>query len=137
MTREELLRELHATTYVALRPSPLHGIGVFALRPIPKGCRELFSTGEAGFIRLGRAEVESLPEHSRNLVETYCLYDADSYYVPDHGFKVMDLSFYLNHSDMPNVQSIEEGAFFEALRDIAPGEELLVDYGTLVDDEEQ
>ncbi|MBL8961650.1 MAG: SET domain-containing protein-lysine N-methyltransferase, partial [Gemmatimonadetes bacterium] len=32
----------------------------------------------------------------------------------------------------PNVASIDEGAWFEALRPIAAGEELFVDYGTIV-----
>jgi SET domain-containing protein len=48
----------------------------------------------------------------------------------------MDLSVYLNHSATPNLISVDEGEFFEASRDIAVGEELFVDYGTIVDSEE-
>jgi SET domain-containing protein len=48
----------------------------------------------------------------------------------------VDLVIYLNHSNTPNVISINEGEFFEAIRDISAGEELLVDYGTLVDCDE-
>jgi SET domain-containing protein len=47
----------------------------------------------------------------------------------------MDLVLYLNHSDTPNIISINEGEQFETIRDIKMGEELLVDYGTLVDPE--
>ena len=39
MTKEELLDELTLETYVAIKPSPVHGIGVFAIADIPKGCR--------------------------------------------------------------------------------------------------
>lgn len=46
----------------------------------------------------------------------------------------MDLVFFLNHSDTPNIVSIDDGECFEALRDIDEGEELLVNYGALVDD---
>lgn len=131
MTKAALLQELTADHYAALRPSPVHGIGVFAIRDIPKGCRSVFSKGVGGWIRLSFAEVEALPEHSRNQVETYCLYDDTHYFVPDYGFKLMDLALYLNHSAMPNLQSVNEGEYFEALRDIKAGEELLVNYGEI------
>ena len=133
MTKEALLKDLHQDTYVMIKPSPLHGIGVFAIRDIPKGTRDLFSQGVGDWIKLTIAEVEALPKHSRDLVENHCLFDEDYYYVPDYGFKLVDLVVYLNHSDTPNVISFNEGEYFEATRDIAAGEELLVDYGTIVD----
>ena len=70
-----------------------------------------------------------------HLVETYCLYDDSHYFVPADGFKKMDLVHFLNHSDAPNVRSIDDGAWFEAMVDIEAGEELFVDYGTLVDED--
>lgn len=133
MTREQLLQELKYHTYITIRESDLHGIGVFALCEIPKGCRNIFSRNVGEWIKLSIAEVEDLPAHSRNLVETYCLFDADHYYVPDYGFKVMDLVNYLNHSSTPNVISINDGEEFEAVRDIRKGEELLVDYHYLAE----
>lgn len=138
MSPEQLLHELRDQTYVMLRPSPIEGIGVFALRDIPKGCRDIFSPPLAAddYVAVPRATIDELPAHARRLVETYCLYDAESYYLPGGGFKKLDLVHFLNHSDTPNVASIDEGNWFEALRDIAAGEELLVDYGALVEDEE-
>lgn len=133
MTKEALLSELQHDTKIALRPSRVHGIGVFAICDIPKGCRTIFSRGVGGWVRLSFAEVEQLPPHSRSLVETYCLYDDTHYFVPDYGFKVMDLALYLNHSDTPNIISVNEGEYFEALRDIRAGEELLVNYGTIAE----
>jgi SET domain-containing protein len=132
MTKEALLKDLQKDTYVMIKPSPLHGIGVFAIRDIPKGTRDLFSQGIGEWIKLTVAEVEALPKHSKDLVENHCLFDEDYFYVPDYGFKLVDLVIYLNHSDKPNVISINDGEFFEATRDIAEGEELLVDYGTIV-----
>jgi SET domain-containing protein len=136
MKKESLLQQLQQSTYVMIQPSPLHGIGVFAIRDIPKGTRDMFSQGVGEWIKLTIAEVEALPKHSRDLVENHCLFDEDVYYVPDYGFKVVDLVIYLNHSDTPNVISVNDGEYFEAIRDIAAGEELLVDYGTIVDSKE-
>ncbi len=136
MTKEALLKDLQQSTYVIIKPSPLHGIGVFAIRDIPKGTKDIFSQGVGDWIKLTIAEVEALPKHSRDLVENHCLFDEDCYYVPDYGFKLVDLVIYLNHSDKPNVVSINEGEFFEAIVDIKAGDELLVDYGTIVDCDE-
>jgi SET domain-containing protein len=133
MKKARLLQELQQDTWVKLAPSGVHGIGVFALRDIPRGCRSLFSSGTGDWIRISFEEAEKLPEHSRNLVETYCLYDETHYFVPEHGFKLMDIVLYLNHSDQPNIASVNDGEEFEALRDINAGEELLVNYGSIAD----
>jgi len=132
MTKDALLAQLKDDTYVMLKPSGIHGIGVFAIRPIPKGCRTIFSKEQGDWIKLPIADVESLPAHSRELVETYCLFDEENYYVPEYGFKLMDLVNYLNHSSNPNIVSINDGEAFEALRDIDTGEELMLNYGHIV-----
>ncbi len=136
MSKEELLNELAANTWVMIKPSPIEGIGVFALRDIPKGCRSMFSKAneQEQWIPITKTEVETLPDHAKALIENYCLYDEAHYFVPDYGFKKMDLVNFLNHSDTPNVISINDGEFFEAIKDIKQGEELLINYGQIVDD---
>ncbi len=126
--------ELKNETYVMLKPSGIHGIGVFAVQAIPKGCTNMFSKGIGEWIKVEKTEVEILPAHSKQLIENYCLYDEANYFVPDYGFKVMDLVCYLNHSDTPNIISIKDGEVFEAIHDIAEGEELLIDYGSITGD---
>jgi SET domain-containing protein len=133
MTKEELLIELRTETYAALKPSKLHGIGVFAIQNIPKGCRNIFSKDEGKWIKVPIKEVDLLPEHSKDLIETYCLYDEENYFVYEGGFKVLDLVNYLNHSSTPNIISLEDGNIFEAIREIASGEELLINYSDLAE----
>jgi SET domain-containing protein len=132
MNKSALLEELRHETWAHLQPSAIHGIGVFALRNIPKGCTTIFSKNTGGWISLSFAEVEQLPEHSRNFIETYYLYDDEKYFIPDHGCKVMDMASYLNHSSAPNLISVNEGEYFESTRDIQKGEELFIDYGSVV-----
>lgn len=136
MNKEALLKELVSTTYVMIKPSPLHGIGVFAIRDIPKGTKNIFSKGVGDWIKVSKEEVDALPQHSKDLIENHCLFDEDHYFIPDYGFKLVDLVIYLNHSETPNVISLNEGEEFESIRDITNGEELLVDYGTIVESEE-
>ena len=136
MKKEALLKQLQSQTYVMIKPSPLHGIGVFAIRDIPKGTKNIFSEGFGDWIQVSKEEVEALPKHSRDLIENHCLFDDNNYFIPEYGFKLVDLVIYLNHSDTPNVVSLNEGEQFEALIDIKEGQELLVDYGTIVESTE-
>ena len=134
MNKAQLLAELSQHTFVALKPSPIEGIGVFAIADIKEGQSGLFSKDKSEWIAVTKAEVEALPPHSRFLVENHCLYDDAHYFIPEYGFKMIDLVVYLNHSDDPNVRSINEGEDFVALRQIKAGEELLINYGEIVDE---
>jgi SET domain-containing protein len=136
MKKEKLLHQLRHQTFVTLRPSSIQGIGVFALVNINKGQRGLFSNDNSEWIKLTKEEVEQLPDHSKFLIENFCLFDESHYFVPEYGFKMMDLVVYLNHSDNPNVISLNEGEDFEALCDIAAGDELFIDYGEIVESDE-
>ncbi len=137
MNKIALLNELSNHSFVMIRPSMVAGVGVFAIRDIPEGCRDMFSKPDRNdqWITISKIEMESLPEHARILIENYCLFDEEKYYVPDYGFKKIDVSLLLNHSDSPNVVSIQEGDYFEAIRDIKRGEELFIDYGQIVEGE--
>src|SRR5688572_25001879 len=107
MTTGTLLLELR-DIYLQLRPSPVHGIGVFAIRDIPKGCRDMFSKDEAEWVKIPLAEVELMPDYLKKLVENYFLFDDQYYYIEKSGFKKPDLSYFLNHSDNPNIISIND-----------------------------
>ncbi len=133
MPYQKLIQQLQTETYVALKGSPIHGIGVFAIKPIPKGTRNIFSKGMGEWIKVPISEVETLPEHSRSLIETYCLFDEENYFVPEYGFKMIDPVIYLNHSSSPNIISINDGEEFEAIVDILPGQELLINYSSIVE----
>jgi len=135
MNKADLLRELNNHTYVMLQPSPISGVGVFALQNIPVGCREIFSKPNINdeWITLSKNEVDDLPSHSKFLVGNYCLYDDDeNYFLPAEGFKKIDLSLFINHSITPNIISINDGDYFEVIKNIEIGEELVLDYGQIV-----
>lgn len=132
MTKAQLIQELTHEMQIALRPSGIHGIGVFAITDIPQNCKTLFSVNTGGWIPISFEEVEQLPAHVKDFIETYYLYDDENYFIPDHGCKVVDMANYLNHSSTPNIVSVNEGEYFETLREIKKGEELLVDYGKIV-----
>lgn len=130
MTNKLLLLDLRET-YLQLQPSSIHGIGVFAIRHIPKGCRAMFTKDRGEWIRISFKEVDALPAYSKKLISAYCTYDQEGYYIERYGFKKMDLANFINHSSKPNIASINNGKYFEAIKDIKTGDELFIDYSML------
>jgi uncharacterized protein len=108
-----------------VRSSPVHGMGAFALRRIPKGTRIVEYLGE----RVSHAEADRRYEtKDANDAHTF-LFIVDSRTVIDAGVDGNEARF-LNHSCNPNCESVIENrrVFIESVRTIEPGEEMTYDY---------
>jgi SET domain-containing protein len=110
---------------ITVRRSNVHGSGVFAARPIRKGTRIIEYTGE----RVTHAQADSRYEDKDDSDNHTFLFIVDRRTVIDAGVDGNDARF-INHSCDPNCESVIEGqrVFIEAIRSIAPGEELAYDY---------
>ena len=164
--KRALLRWLHRDVYVKLGVYSIEGVGVFAVRVIPRG-QNPFTTCNDHLLRrekmitLSEREIEECAEGAgtkaiSTLVKSFfaplteivdetdgkgkgreveCR-DEDGgllFGVNATGTNTLDASWYLNHSEEPNVRFVEchvDDGFnsYEALREIAVGEELTVDY---------
>jgi hypothetical protein len=132
MKRAELLRRVLGDCYCQLQPSPIHGIGVFAIRDIPKGrnpFRTLPKYATTGFVRATEPELAALPPPLAALIRALFIPTAGKLYVPTCGLNIIYLDTYLNHSPHPNLRT-RDGARFVTNRRIQVGEELTVDYRT-------
>lgn len=123
----------HKGVYTRLQRSEIHGIGVFAIVDIPKET-DLFSEVESDMVWLKEEELglKQLPETIRKLYEDFCVVkekDGETLYGCPDNFSNLKISWYLNHSETPNVYCDEDYNFI-TLRDIRAGEELTVDYDT-------
>jgi uncharacterized protein len=108
-----------------VRASPLHGLGVFAARRIPRGTRIIEYVGE----RVTHEEADHRYEHKdANDAHTF-LFIVDAHTVIDAGVGGNEARF-VNHACEPNCESVIESrrVFIDALRAIEPGEELTYDY---------
>jgi SET domain-containing protein len=108
-----------------VRASPLHGLGVFAVRRIRKGTRILEYVGE----RVSHAEADRRYQHKDVGDAHTFLFIVDGQTVIDAGVDGNEARF-VNHACEPNCESVIEKCrvFIEALRTIEPGEELTYDY---------
>ena len=132
MTRARLLARILADCYCRLQPSPIHGIGVFAIRAIPR-CVNPFATlqkyARPGHVRIMPDELRSLPPRLADLIGTLFLPTDGILSIPTCGTNLVYLMAYLNHSTAPNLTT-KDGFEFRTRRAIQPGEELTVDYRT-------
>ena len=122
----------HHNVYAQLRPSRIHGVGVFAIRRIKKGT-SIFPDDQADIKWVKRSEIGRVPPEIWRLYEDFSIIkdDGESYGCPS-SFNQLTLAWFLNspwHPQKPNVGCRDEYMFF-ALRDIKAGEELTVDYRT-------
>lgn len=112
-----------------LRPSPIHGLGVFLLEPVRAG--GLIWRFDARIDRIySEAEIESLPAHVQDYLRIYSTFhEATGLYV-----LCGDNGRFFNHSETPSTVS-NAISFGEdhAARDLAIGEELTSDYRTICD----
>jgi uncharacterized protein len=112
-----------------LKPSPIHGIGVFLVQSVCEG--DLIWRFDSRIDRVYTdAEISTLPEHMQGFLRTYSTWhEAARLWVlcGDHGR-------HFNHSDAPTTVS-DAIAFGEdrAVADLPAGTELTSDYQTICD----
>lgn len=118
--------------YTRIKPSKIHGVGVFAIRAIPKWA-SIFPDDDAPIVWIKTNKIKRLRGEIRRLYEDFCIIkdNGESYGCPAN-FSLMTTAWFLNEpqsGQKPNVGCRKDYTFY-ALRDIAAGEELTVDYPT-------
>jgi SET domain-containing protein len=120
----------HEGVYARLFASPIHGVGVIAIRDIKEGTL-IFREDDDDLIWIHKERVTHLPSELRRLYDDFCIIKGDQYGCP-RNFNLLTPAWYLNEpkaGDKPNVRANENYEFF-ASRDIKAGEELTIRYCT-------
>jgi len=137
ITKDSLLNHLQNGLFIRIKKSGVHGVGLFAVRDIPKGTNPFQSLLKTEYIEFTQEELENaLPKNTYEMIDAYSARDENFIYIPTHGFNPIDLPYLINHSDEPNVATDVEGEHFVTLRDIKEGEELFSDFSTYHDGNE-
>lgn len=116
---------------IQVRRSGVHGKGVFAIKPIAAGERIIEYKGE---IITWPEALRRHPHDPHDPNHTF-YFHIDDKHVIDANVNG-NAARWINHACDPNCQADETDGrvFIEALRDIAPGEELFYDYGLIIDE---
>lgn len=104
-----------------LKPSQINGIGVFATHDILKGT--ILFSGTHVQRKMNRKDIptEFFP---------YCIWLNDEECMCPERFDRIEIGWYLNHSNEPNV-SIISGAKMITINDIKAGDEIFINYNEL------
>lgn len=118
--------------FTRIKPSKIHGIGVFAIRLIPKNT-SIFPLDDAPIKWIKKDKFKRLKGEVRRLYEDFCIIkNRGKLYGCPINFSAMTAAWFLNkpkRGKKPNVECRDD-YFFYALRDIKIGEELTVNYST-------
>ncbi|MEA3054341.1 MAG: uncharacterized protein QOG72_3244 [Sphingomonadales bacterium] len=125
----------HEGVWVRLGLSAVHGIGVFAIRPIPAGT-DLFANDGVPLVWVDKAELEQadLTEAERAFYHDFGINRGERIGCPAN-FNNLTPGWYLNRP-APGVEAnvrTDESLAFVAGRDIAEGEELTIAYESFSD----
>ncbi len=116
---------------VAVRNSPIHGRGVFAVNAIAKNARIIEYTGE----RMSHAEADRRYGDLHDGSSHTMLFAATDKVVID-ATRRGGAARWINHSCAPNCEANEEDGrvFIDAIRAIRPGQELSYDYSLVLEE---
>ena len=124
LSKERQIFELNSEVRCKVAPSPIHGIGVFALRDIKKGercyCTPRF---EPKFYNIPFGSLSKLfPEIKALILDRWAsIVNGSVFRSPNDD---AGLLFFINHCHVPNYDVVSDTALF----DIKSGEEVLEDY---------
>ena len=110
--------------YTELKPSLVcSGVGVFAIKEIAVGTDIFYNSKKDIFFKWSLVTDTDV----RKLIERLCHTNDQGFYISDHPVN-LGMSYYVNHHDVPNVEYNEKLDTYIAIKNIAKGEELLVNY---------
>jgi len=133
---KKLINNLH-NTYVRIMQSKIHGVGVIAIKDIPIGVNPFeHATNKCGinkFKRIHKDKLVGVDKQVIKMLDDFLGLDDDGYYdIPSEGMNTLDVSFYMNFSEKPNIDIVNSKncnfAIFRTNRVIKKGEELLINY---------
>lgn len=123
----------HIGVYARLKPSNVHGVGVFAIRDIPKGAN-IFSNDTSQMRWILKKQFLDVKPEIRRLYDDFCVIKGNKYGCPEN-FNSLTVAWYINEppkGKSPNVKCDKDYNFI-ASRKIKEGEELFVNYSDYSD----
>lgn len=115
-----------------IKPSELGGVGVFATHDIPKGTRvfpEKFTLRKLVFPEKSTSRKLKIKEVPADF-DKYTIYINEEECLAPERFDHMEISWYMNHSDEPNIMEADDH-YVIAVKDIKAGDEIVHDYNHL------
>jgi len=120
---------INNTVYCRLAPSGIHGVGVFAIRDIPKG-QAITDYHGGGFYsyEVSKEEFNKIEPEIQTLIRQQTIFEGTIKFDSPNSHQILEV--FMNHSKEPN----SDGKI--TLREIKKGEELTKDYSEFMSKDE-
>ena len=137
MSKKILLKNLQNDIYCRIKPSKKHGVGVFAIKDIPKNTNPFKTTyGNCStnrYINIKSDELKNIPDNVIKILDDFIgIDDNKTYSIPIGGMNTLDISFYMNHAKNNNIDIINNKkctfTIFKTNKVIKKGSELFINY---------
>ncbi len=126
--KKDILKNLK-NTYCRLKPSKINGVGVFAIREIPRGVNPFQVLKKEKWYTFKISDFKNFDKEILKMVDDFFVIEkGGKVSIPDLALNGMNISFFLNNSEKPNLKPINGGLFFKTIRKIKKGEELTTSY---------
>lgn len=127
MTKQEIINNISKNTKLRLKPSKVcDGVGLFSIMEIKKG-EVILDDVTADDVYIWWDEIPDLHEEVKNYLNSMCNSDRDGLYLSRTPNNI-NLAYFVNHSDNPNVFHDLELDRFIAIKDIGVDEEIVCVY---------
>ena len=136
MNKKDLIDNLKNDIYCRIGISKISGVGVIAIRNIPKGINPFKMTKgkclKYRSINVTKKDIINLSPDVQKLVTDFISPNDDlTYSIPSNGLNSLDISFYMNHSKNNNIDVLETKCdYLEFVTNIKikKGDELTINY---------
>ena len=127
MTKREIIDNISKNTKLRLKPSKVcDGVGLFSIVEIKKD-EIIFDDVTADDVYIWWDEIPDLRDEVKNYLNSMCNSDKNGFYLSRTPNNI-NLAYFVNHSDNPNVFHDLELDKFIAIKDIGVDEEIVCVY---------
>lgn len=120
-------------TYCRLGASKIEGVGVIAVRDIPKGKNPFLGIKNSKYHKFTLKELKKIDKGVLKMIEDFFVIEKDqTVNITENALNGMDISFFVNNSDKPNLKIFDDGKndsyCFKTIKKVKKGEELTFSY---------
>lgn len=134
--KTDLITNLEKDIYCRIKPSKKHGVGVFAIRDIPKNVNPFKITGaecvKSRVLNVKEDELKKVDPEVMRMINDFYYNDNGVYGIPYRGLNANDITYYINTSSNPNLGLVNNKncsmVEFITLKKVKKGQELLINY---------
>ena len=129
---EKIIKNLEKDIYCRIKKSKKHGVGVVAIRDIPINTNPFKILNKSKSIDIPKNKLNKVPKEVIKMCDDFFgSPDDDFYTIPSSGLNSIDISYFMNHSNKPNIDIFYQKnniAIFKSNKLIKKGTELTINY---------